>query len=291
MVTQRRASSGQKEIKSLAKALEILFSFTRERPSLTVGEISRELGFPPSTTYRLVATLRDKGLVQQKPGTDSYMLGVRLLQLGDVIRLSLDLRHVALPFMQRLVQTSRETVVLVAATDSQATYLEMIESPEPMRVIPSDGMSFPLHCGATRRTLLAHMDPESKERYMKGRLRRYTPGTIVDKAELREDLERIIARGYAIGNQEIYSGARSLAAPVRDAGDRVVASIGIVGPMQRLTDERISKLLPSLLGCAEDISRALGARAGGASRHERARASTRRPRDPARRVASPASAG
>jgi IclR family KDG regulon transcriptional repressor len=290
MMAPKRASTGQKEIKSLAKALEILFSFTRERPSLTIGEISRELGFPPSTTYRLVATLRDKGLVQQKPGTDSYMLGVRLLQLGDVIRLSLDLRHAALPYMQRLVQTSRETVVLVAATDSQATYLEMIESPEPMRVIPSDGMSFPLHCGATRRTLLAHMEPEAQERYMKGRLKRYTPGTIVDKAELREDLERILERGYAIGNQEIYSGARSLAAPIRDAGDRVVASIGIVGPMQRLTDERISKLLPSLLGCAEDISRALGARASSASRQVRGHALGRLTRVPARRATSPAAA-
>lgn len=288
MMAPKSASTGQKEIKSLAKALEILFSFTRERPSLTIGEISRELGFPPSTTYRLVATLRDKGLVQQKPGTDSYMLGVRLLQLGDVIRLSLDLRHAALPFMQRLVQTSRETVVLVAATDSQATYLEMIESPEPMRVIPSDGMSFPLHCGATRRTLLAHMDTETQERYLKGRLKRYTEGTIVDKAELREDLERILDRGYAIGNQEIYSGARSLAAPIRDAGDRVVASIGIVGPMQRLTDERISKLLPSLLGCAEDISRALGARATSASRQTRGHASGRPAPAPARRAASPA---
>lgn len=266
MTARRAGASGQKAIKSLGKAIEILFSFTRDRPALSVEELSRELGFPPSTTYRLIATLRDKGVVQQKPGSDSYMLGARLLQLGDVIRLSLDLRHAALPFMQRLVRTSRETVVLVVPTDTQATYLEMIESPEPMRVIPSDGMSFPLHCGATRRTLLAYMGSEFQERYMRGRLRRYTPGTIVDKAALREDLAQILKRGYAISNQEIYAGARSLAAPVRDAAEQVLASIGIVGPVQRLTDERIGKLLPSLLACAEDLSRALGAPARGARR-------------------------
>ena len=260
------AGSGQKEIKSLGKAIEILFAFTRERPSLTVEQISRELGFPQSTTYRLIATLRDKGVVQQKPGTDSYMLGARLLQLGDIIRLSLDLRLTALPFMQQAVRDSRETVVLVVPTDNQATYLEMIESPEPMRVIPGDGMSFPLHRGATRRTLLAHMGADFQDRYLRGRMLRYTSGTIVDKAALREDLAQIVRRGYAIGNQEIYAGARSLAAPVRDAADQVVASVGIVGPAQRLTDARLQKLLPCLLDCAEGISRALGARSRSTAR-------------------------
>lgn len=283
-MAQRKAASpsGQKAIKSLGKAIDVIFAFTREKPSLTVDEISRELGFPLSTTYRLVATLRDKGVVQPKAGTDAYMLGVRLLQLGDVVRLSLDLRHTALPFMQLLVRISRETVVLVVPTDSQATYLEMLESPEPMRVIPSDGMSYPLHCGSTRRILLAHMSPEFQEQYLRGRLRRYTAGTLVDKGALRSDLVEIRKRGYATSNQEIYSGARSLAAPVRDATDRVIASVGIVGPAQRLTDERMQKLLPALLECAEGISVSLGARArssgardGGKTRPSRAQPATR----------------
>lgn len=261
MLKKRRApGTGQKEILSVGKAIDVLFAFNRERPSMSVEELCAELGLPRSTLYRLIATLRDKGVIQQKPGTDDYMLGSRLLQVGDVIRLSLDLRHTALPFMQLLVRLSRETVVLVVPTDSQATYLEMIESPEPMRVIPSDGMSFPLHCGSTRRILLAHMSEAYRELYLRGRLRRYTPGTIVDKTELRRDLAQILKTGYAVSNQEIYAGARSLAAPVRDAGDRVIASVGIVGPAQRLTDARIEKLLPSLLECAEGISVALGAR-------------------------------
>jgi len=280
-LTARRSSGpGQKKIKSLGKAIDILFSFTRERPSLTVDEVARELGFPSSTAYRLFATLREQGVVQQKPGTDSYVLGARLLQLADVIRLSLDLRSVALPHMQRLVDSSRETVALVVPTDRQATYVEMIPSPEPMRVIPSDGMSFPLHCGATRRTLLAHMDEEFRDQYLRGRLRSYTRGTIVDKAELRADLARIAARGYAIGNQEIYDGARSLAAPVRDAGERVIASIGVVGPAHRLTDERIGKLLPSLLRCTRTISAALGARPDGGKGHRPPAASRRVPPRP-----------
>lgn len=254
------AASGQKAIKSLGKAIDVIFAFTRERPSLTVEEISRVLGFPRSSTYRLIATLREKGVVRQKAGSGSYMLGTRLLQLGDVIRLSLDLRHTALPFMQKLVGISRETVVLVVPTDSQATYLEMLESPEPMRVIPSDGMSFPLHCGSTRRILLAFMSPEFQESYLRGRLRRFSAGTLVDKTALRSDLAQIRKRGYATSNQEIYAGARSLAVPVRDAADRVIASLGIVGPVQRLTDPRLEKLLPSLLECAEGISIALGAR-------------------------------
>ncbi len=270
MLKKRRApGTGQKEILSVGKAIDVLFAFNRERPSMSVEELCAELGLPRSTVYRLIATLRDKGVIQQKPGTDDYMLGARLLQVGDVIRLSLDLRHTALPFMQLLVRLSRETVVLVVPTDSQATYLEMIESPEPMRVIPSDGMSFPLHCGSTRRILLAHMSEAYRELYLRGRLRRYTPGTIVDKTELRRDLAQILKTGYAVSNQEIYAGARSLAAPVRDAGDRVVASVGIVGPAQRLTDARIGKLLPSLLECAEGISVALGARPRPASRGAR----------------------
>lgn len=261
-MTQKRsaATSGQKPIKSLGKAIDVIFAFTREKPALTVEEISQALGFPRSTTYRLIATLREKGIVRQRPGTDSYMLGARVLQLGDVVRLSLDLRHTALPFMQLLLRMSRETVVLVVPTDNQATYLEMLESPEPMRVIPSDGMSYPLHCGSTRRILLAHMEPEFQEQYLRGRLRRYTPGTLVDKGSLRADLAQIRKRGYATSNQEIYPGARSLAVPVRDATECVIASVGIVGPAQRLTDERMEKLLPTLLECVEGISVALGAR-------------------------------
>lgn len=269
------AGSGQKEIRSVGKAIDVLFSFNRERPSLTAEEIARELGFPRSTVYRLIATLRGKGVIQQKPGSDAYMLGSRLLQVGDVIRLSLDLRRTALPFMQLLVRLSRETVVLVVPTDTQATYLEMIESPEPMRVIPSDGMSFPLHCGSTRRILLAYMNEGYREQYLRGRLRRYTPATIIDKADLRRDLAQILKQGYAVSNQEIYAGARSLAAPVRDANDRVIASVGIVGPVQRLTDARIGKLLPSLLECAEGISVALGARLKGAALPRKSRGPAR----------------
>ncbi len=252
-------SGGQKEIRSLSKGLDILFLFQPGRPALSVEDISRELGLPKSSTYRLVATLRKRGFLRKLAGTDSYTLDARLLRFGEIVRASTDLHRVALPHMEELAERTRETVVLVLRSGDRGVVVEKAESAEMTRFIPSVGWSFPLQCGSTGKVLLADLPEDKLEKYLARPLERVTEKTIVDPDELLVELQRVKKAGYAISDEEFVVGTRAVAAPIRDDRGSVVAGLAIAGPAERLSLERIRELVPCVLECAEAISAELGA--------------------------------
>lgn len=252
----KRASS----IASLEKGIDLLFLFV-DSSTLGVREIAERLHVPVSTSYRFVRTFRQKGLLEQDPVTRKYQLGLRLLALEAPILRHLDVRRVGLPHMEALAQHCHETVQLTLRRGFQGVCIEVVESPEPLRVAPARGQSLPLHSGALAKAILAFLPKAELDRYLaSGPLRRFTPDTLTDPAHLSEDLARIRKRGYAVSRQEVYVGAAGVAAPVFDSTGQVIASLGVSGPLHRLTAAKIAAIVPEVLRHAEKMSAELGRR-------------------------------
>lgn len=246
-------------IGSLVKAIDILFLFTDTSP-LGVRDIAQRLQIPATTAYRFVRTLRDRGLLEQDPQTRKYQLGLRLLELEGPILKHLDVRRAALPHMEDLAEHCNETVQLTLRRGTVGVCIEVVESSEPLRVAPARGQSVPLHSGALAKAILAFLPKAEMDGYLdSGPLRRFTPNTLTEPNRLREELARIRKGGYAISLQEVYLGAAGVAAPIFDGAGRVVASLGVSGPIHRLTTSRLTGLAPEVLRHAEKISAQLGA--------------------------------
>jgi DNA-binding IclR family transcriptional regulator len=250
----------QKNIQSLERGLDILFLFTQRKPLLTIEEISSMARLPKSTSYRFASTLMRKGLLESDKSNGKYKLGVRLLRLHSAVLSSLDIRDIALPFMQRLSEISRETVQLVILTKDEGMCIEKVESSETLRVMPDKGHIIGLHSGASGKVIMAYLSPEQQERIIREKgLRKFTPHTIDNPMVLDRELKKIRTQGYAVSQQEIYLGVNAVAAPIFDYLGKVTGSISVAGPRERLTKDKIALLLKPVIEAAQGVSERLGA--------------------------------
>jgi DNA-binding IclR family transcriptional regulator len=228
---------------------------------LGVSEVAREQGLTKSTAFRLLATLKQAGFVQQDIETGRYMLGLRLLELGQTVADSLDLRRIARRTLAAMAERGRGSSYLAVLFDGSLINVEERSSAEPVRLIVDQARLSRLpHTIGTGKVLLAHLPRPERDRVV-ARLEMValTPYTIVDRGRLNEELDRVLLQGYGVNDQEQVIGVRGVAAPVRDRHGRVVAAVSIAAASARLTRE----LLPTYAGWvragASEISANLGA--------------------------------
>jgi DNA-binding IclR family transcriptional regulator len=170
------------------------------------------------------------------------------------------LRRQARPVLEALVRDCNETAYLAVLDGPDTIYVLMHETSHMVRVIPRLGQRLPAHCTASGKVQLAF---ESQDRLVElfgeRPLRQLTPNTITDFGGLRDHLGEVTRAGYAIDNEELEEGVRCVAAPVRDYSHRVVAGIGLSGPVSRLTPERIqTELVPLVREAGVKLSQRLG---------------------------------
>jgi DNA-binding IclR family transcriptional regulator len=250
---------GQKTIQSLERGLDLLFLFSEEKPSLTMEEISSRSGLPKSTCYRFMNTFKRKNLVELDGASGRYRLGVRFLKLESAVQSSLSIAQISLPHLKRLSQVSGETAQLVVLNKNEGVCVERVESTATLRVMPDKGTPICLHSGASGKVILAYLSPEERARIIQEKgLKKLTANTITDPAVLRKELDEIRRRGIAQSDQEIYEGVKAVAAPIFDFRGKVVASVCVAGPRDRLTAKKVSLLIPSIKKAARSISVQLG---------------------------------
>src|SRR3990172_6217123 len=163
-------------VASLRKGIDLLFLFSEAEPVLGVQEIASRLRLPKSTAYRFVSTLRQLGLLVQDTESRRYRLGARLLSLQPAVIRPVDLRTLALPFLQGLMQRSGETAHLTERRGALAAITEVVEGPSMLRMAPKRGQTFPLHSGALSRAILALLPPREIDQILQPRkLTRFTP--------------------------------------------------------------------------------------------------------------------
>jgi DNA-binding IclR family transcriptional regulator len=249
------------QVRSVAKALTILDLLARNGREMPLSEICREMGLAKGTIHGLLATLKDFQYVDQDGFEGKYRLGIRLFEVGNIVANSWDVRRVAAPYIEKLVDELEETVHLAVLNEDRVLYIDKRESRRSIRIVSQVGMRLPAHCSGVGKALLANLQPSELGRVVASRgLPSYTKNTITDARRLEEELGRIRQQGYSVDNEEIMEGLRCVAAPIRDHSGGVCAAISVSGPVARLVGDRFAQVVEMVTGTAAEISAGLGFR-------------------------------
>ena len=251
------------QVKSVAKALIILNVLAEHQREMSLGDIAKEMQMAKSTAYGLLATLRDFGYIDQSPLDGKYRLGIRLFEVGNIVANRWDVRQVAAPFIQTLVDELGETVHLVVLDKGEVLYIDKRESSKlSLRIVSQVGTRLPTHCTGVGKVFLANLPIDEVRRIIttKG-LTRYTKNTITNLSRLEEELNLVRRQGYAMDNEEIMESLRCVAVPLRDHTGKVCAAISVSGPVSRFDGEQLETIVNLIVRIGQDISTSLGYRA------------------------------
>jgi DNA-binding IclR family transcriptional regulator len=247
-------------IQVLQRAMRLLSSFDHDHPEMGVTELARKLDLPKPTVYRILATLESGGFIQQTANA-KYHLGFRLAELGLLALQQVSMRDEAIPFLRDLLEEHQETVDLAVFDSGEIVYLEVLESPQPVKIAARAGRRLPAHCTASGKAYLAFANRDDLEAAVTRGMEPCTPHTICDLELLSEDLCLTRQRGYAVSIEEFEVGITAVAAPVIDSSGEVVAVIAIAGPAYRLPPDRVAELGEAVKRAAQGLSEHLGANA------------------------------
>ncbi len=243
---------------SLARGLAVIQAFTTSSPRMTISQVSVKTGLSRAAVRRCLHTLERLGFVYVGDGK-YFSLSPRVLTLSHAYVSSSRLPVVAQPVLERLSAAVHESCSVATLDGDELLYVARAQVSRIMSVDLAIGSRLPAYCASMGRVLLAHLPPERLEDYL-GRvvLKRHTPRTIVSAGRLRKVLAEVRRDSFAIVDQELEEGLRSLAVPVADVHGEVVAAMNIGAQAQRMPLEDLrSKFLPHLRNAARDLSLAL----------------------------------
>jgi len=220
---------------------------------LGTNELARRTGINASTVSRLLATLAERGYVDQAP-SGRYRLGIRLVQLGNTVVDRLDLRELAQPALQSLVGATGETATLSVPGEHEAVTVDYVRSPSSVQGVAQVGRPSVAHATAVGKVMLAFGPPSLPP----GPLRRYTQRTIADPRTLRREIDQVRARDWAEAVGEREDDLAAVARPVRDSRGELAAILGVQGPTVRFDARARAAALEPLVAGARSLSERLG---------------------------------
>ncbi len=245
-------------VRAVERALDILLCFTREEPARSLTQIAESINMSKTTVHRLLATLESKRFITRDKTTGLYRLGIRFIEMASLVLQDLDFHRWAYPYLQRLQEEFGETVDLSILDGSQVVYLEVIESPQRLKLAAAVGQRLPAFLTASGKALLAYLPEEQAKKIIAENLAQATNSSPTPIQDALEELRRTAQRGYAIAEEEYEPGINAVAAPILDSENRPLASIAVVGPSFRLTKDR----LPAMGESVREITRLISREAG-----------------------------
>jgi IclR family pca regulon transcriptional regulator len=245
-------------VQTLDRGLRVIRAFSAERPELTLTEVATETGLTRAAARRFLLTLADLGYVHADDRR--FSLSPRVLELGYAYLSSISLPEVAEPHLERLVAAIRESSSVSILDDEDVVYVARVPVSRIMTVSINVGTRFPAYATSMGRVLLAGLAADELDAYLERvDLARLSPHTVASTQDLRAELDRVRSRGWALVDQELEEGLRSIAAPIRDRGGRVIAAVNCSAHASRRTIAAMRRdMLPPLLDTAAHIEADLG---------------------------------
>jgi len=230
-----------------------------DEKQLGVSELAARLDIHKSTVYRFLCSLKVLGYVRQNDENAKYGLSYKILDLAGRILSSIDVRQAARPIMERISDKTRETVHLATLEQTDAIYIDKIDSSQPLRMHSYIGQKIPIHASALGKVLLA-WGPKHLlgDLLKKDKLKRFTDTSITEPEALQKEIQKVHSQGYAEDREESVPGVRCVAAPILDREGSVVAALSISIPSQRVNDERMGSLQKMVRAGALRISEHMG---------------------------------
>ncbi len=249
-------------VRSIDRAGEMLARLLASDAPMSLGDLAEAADLPKSTASRLLTALERHGLVHQAGQRGKLEPGPAILRFAHRGGVERHLVELAQPALDALSHASHETVNLSVPTPQGVDHLAQVDGRHFLGAGQWVGRRVDYHCTANGKVFLAFGAAELPP----GRLARLTTDTIVSRATLEAELDRVRRDGYATAADELEDGLSAIAAPVHGPTGEVIAALSVSGPTLRLTGERVAELAPILV----QEARALGERLANRSPGERA---------------------
>ena len=245
-------------LSSVEKTLRLLKSFDGQNPVWRVGELAETLGFSKSTVSRLIQTLVDEEFLAPDSDGPGYRLGSALLALGGNYVSDSELYNEVAPVLNKLVLETGESAHIAIRNKHKVLYLNKQIGLYYSDIKTQVGSINPSHATSSGKVLLAYSPEETVEVILNSDLEAFTEHTLTNPIKLAKQLDKVRQQGYATSMEELSYGNYSIAAPVFDYENKVVCAITIVGPVSRLTKEKLERFCKLIVRSAKEASERLG---------------------------------
>lgn len=237
---------GKSTVRAVDRALDILLCFT-SKTDWAMTEIAEHVGLHKSTVHRMLATLEDKGFIERDRATDRYHLGLKVWELSANLSRTDDQATIWLPEMVHLRDLLEETVSIYVRDGSERIRIQAVQSNQPVRRVAPVGVRLPLYAGASSKVLIAYSEPIVQQSILSDPIWQQS----VNVEQYKQQLEEILAQGYATSFEEREPGAAALSAPIFDRAGGLAAALSISGPASRLTMETMTEYSSILIASAK----------------------------------------
>jgi IclR family transcriptional regulator, KDG regulon repressor len=239
---------------SVKKAFRILDTLSNSPRGLGVTDLSKQLKIGKSTVLGITTALEELGVLVRDPVQKKYNVGYTLLELGRKANAKMEFKEIARRPMENLMAKVGETVFLGVLNGDHVTIVDVVESPNEIKITSPPGTRLPLLVGATGRVLLAQLDREKAQQIVqKMGLKRYTSKSVVDPKQFLKEVGKAREKGYAIDREEYVLGVRAVAAPIQ-AATLPPAAIWVVGFSSTLEDKKMGIVVGEIQKTVQAIS-------------------------------------
>ncbi len=243
----------RQHVKSLERGLAVVRALSAPGAGRTLSDVARDTGMTRASARRFLLTLQQLGYVRSEDRR--FSLTPRVLELGYAFLSSLTLPQIAQPHLRELVEQVHESSSVSVLDGADIVYVAREPTQRIMTVAISVGTRFPAHATSMGRVLLAGLDEPALDAFLADtELEPLTATTLTDKRSLRQEISRVQERGWALVDQELEDGLRSVAVPIRDGGGTVVAAMNLSTHASRRTPAAIRE---QLLGPLQETARAI----------------------------------
>ena len=242
---------------SVKKAFRILQVLADSSSGLGVSELAKQLKIGKSTVYGIASSLEELGILVRDPLDKRYSIGYTLLELARKTYARIEWREIAKAPLRRLVEKVGETTFLGVMNGDHITILDVVESPNEMKITSPPGTRLPLLAGATGKVFLSLLDEQmAKEILRKMKLVRYTSKSVTDPQKFLKEVKEVKIKGYAIDDEEYLLGVRAVAAPISMAAHPPVA-LWVVGFTSSVNDQKMEVIISEVQKAAREISESI----------------------------------
>lgn len=243
-------------IHSLEKGFACLRTFSPQRPTLSLSEVARANGMNLATARRYLETIRELGYMIRDDRSKNYQLTPKVLRLGAWVIESMDLRSRLVPYMRAMTRDFDVTTGCVILEGTEVVFIERFRSSDVVNLALTAGSRLPSYSTSLGKAILAFLDEAERRSLLDNMdLVPLTPSTITDKQVLWKELQLVAQRGYAVADQELTVGMKSISVPIFNKKRVVEAAFGVSYPSHREQEESFKRLLiKELLEIAQKVS-------------------------------------
>ncbi|HAS40249.1 MAG TPA: IclR family transcriptional regulator [Microscillaceae bacterium] len=245
-------------IQSLEKGLNVITAFDHEHAAMTLTQVAKKLDLTRANARRILLTLEHLGFVSSVDGK-LFSLTPKVLCLGYSYMSSLSYRELAQPYMEALAAEVNESCSMSVLDDREIVYVARVQTKRIMTIALGVGTRLPVQAASMGKVLLAGLEQEALQNLIKAlNFEAFTSHTLIDPKAFIAHIQEVRQQGWALSDQELEIGVRSVACPLKDKDGKTLAALNISGHASRVTkEEMLDKFLPALQNTVAKIEQAL----------------------------------